>query len=93
MVVNQPLRSNGDDPHLGSGGQPPTFEKIHPLHHLSSHLPIFAPKAVYRIIPAPSQVNAATVTTEPRPRVYTQSEINQMTAGTAHPYILRTLIK
>ena len=49
--------------------------------------------AVYRIIPAPSQANAATVTTEPRPRVYSQSEINQMTAGTTHPSILRTLIK
>ena len=41
-----------------------------------------------RTIKSPVQVNSS-----PSPRVYTQAEIDQMTAGTFHPYILRTLIK
>jgi hypothetical protein len=45
--------------------------------------------AIYRVQAAtPPQVNF-----EPKPRVYTQAEIDQMTAGTVHPYILRSLIK
>ena len=52
-----------------------------------------APPAVYKVSAAPQAPKAATVNFEPRPRVYSQAEIDQMTADTLHPAILRTLIK
>jgi hypothetical protein len=55
----------------------------------------FLPSRNYVIQPvlAQSVKNVPTVTTAPRPKVYTQAQIDEMTANTLHPYILRTLIK
>ena len=55
--------------------------------------PISAPP-VHQVIPVASTPKSpATASTEPPARVYTQAEIDEMTARTFHPYILRTLIK
>jgi hypothetical protein len=51
------------------------------------------PVARYNVIPQASAKNSATVTTAPKPRVYSQAEIDELTQNTFHPYILRTLIK
>ena len=53
---------------------------------------------VYAISPQPPIVqipasNPAQVNFEPIPTHYSQAEIDEMTAHTFHPYILRTLIK
>jgi hypothetical protein len=57
-------------------------------------LALISPRT-YAVQPALAQTvkNPATAQISPTPRVYTQAEIDQMTAGTFHPYILRTLIK
>jgi hypothetical protein len=51
------------------------------------------PVARYNVIPHVLAENPATVTTASTPRVYSQAEIDEMTARTVNPYILRKLIK
>jgi hypothetical protein len=53
---------------------------------------IFAPSRVYSVIPQVKAQNLTSEATAPPPRVYTQAEIDEMTAHTFHPYILRKLI-
>jgi hypothetical protein len=51
------------------------------------------PTARYSVIPHAQIENHASEATEARQWVYSQAEINAMTAGAFHPFILRTLIK
>ena len=55
--------------------------------------PFLALPARYSVVAQVQPKNRATEAIAPRPRVYTQAEIDQMTQATTHPYILRTLIK
>jgi hypothetical protein len=52
-----------------------------------------APSAVYRVHASPKLQKPAQASFESRPREYSHAEIDEITAGTKHPYILRTLIK
>ena len=65
-----------------------------PLLFLSIFSPrVYAVSAPVKPIVAVLAPNPATGTTEPQPRVYSQAEIDEMTANTVHPSILRQLIK
>jgi hypothetical protein len=75
---------------------PTTLNNLYvlPLLFLSIFSPrVYAVSAPVKPIVAVVAPNPATGTTEPQPRVYSQAEIDEMTADTLHPYILRKLIK
>ena len=78
---------------MGEGAVPRQMKRyLWPFIFLVTY-PFLAPPARYSVSPHVQAQNPATVKIEPIPTVYSQAEIDEMTAHTFHPYILRTLIK
>ena len=91
MVANQPCPSKGIVP-MGQAVRRQLLKTALPC--ITLLLALISPRS-YAVQPVLAQTvnRSVQVNFEPIPTHYSQAEIDQMTAGTVHPYILRTLIK